>query len=227
MKKKKIAVIGLGDFGIELVKRLHEDGHEVTAVDQDEVKVDKIKDECTYCVTIDSTDESELREHGLEDMDTVVIAIGDNFENLIVTADVLRRMNVKSIYARYQYDLDKRVLKMLGIENLFNPEEQAARSMAEQLGHTGVKGVTAIGEDFRMLEIILPKGMSGKTLAQCKFREEWNLNLVTVKRPKKALKKGAAIEDVLGIPQPDLILKQNDVLVLFGKQKDLEKLIEN
>ncbi|EPG73013.1 NADP oxidoreductase coenzyme F420-dependent [Leptospira fainei serovar Hurstbridge str. BUT 6] len=224
MKRKRIAVIGLGDFGVELVKRLYEEGQEVTAVDQDHSKVEKIKEYCTYAVAIDSTDEAELSEHGIDEMDAVVLAIGDNFENLIVTADVLKKIKVENIYARYQSDLNKRVLQMLGITNLFNPEEEAAHSMAQQLIYRGVKGVTSLGDEYRILEIVLPKHMLGKTLSECKIREDWNLNLITVKRPKKN-RKDSGSEEILGILQPHMILKENDILVLFGLNEDLEKLL--
>ncbi|TGK01369.1 TrkA family potassium uptake protein [Leptospira langatensis] len=225
MRKKKIAVIGLGDFGIELVKRLHEDGQEVTAVDQDKNKIDRIQEYCTYCVAIDSTDESELKEHGLDEMDSVVVAIGDNFENLIVTADALKKIGVSNIYARYQSDLNKRVLQMLGIENLFNPEEQAAHSMAELLAHSSVKGVTLLGAEYRILEALAPKHFWGKTVSGINLREDWNLNLITVKRPKKSRRKTNTPEDILGIPSPHLVFAEGDILVLFGKNEDLEKLV--
>ncbi|MGJ4787129.1 TrkA family potassium uptake protein [Leptospira koniambonensis] len=228
MRKKRIAVIGLGDFGIELVKRLYEDGQEVTAIDQDKNKIDRIREFSTYCVAIDSTDESELKEHGLDEMDAVVLAIGDNFENLIVTADALKKIGAINIFARYQSDLNKRVLQMLGIENLFNPEERAAHSMAEQLSNSSVKGVTLLGQDYRILEAMVPKHMQGKTVQGAKLREDWNLNLITVKRPKKTRRKSdRKDEEVLGIPSPNLVLSEGDILVLFGKAEDLEQMIGN
>lgn len=225
MRKRRIAVIGLGDFGIELVKRLHEDGQEVTAVDQDRGKIDRIQEFCTYCVAMDSTDESELREHGLDEMDVVVLAIGDNFENLIVTADALKKIGVNRIYARYQSDLNKRVLKMLGVENVFNPEEQAALSMAEQLAHSSIQGVTPIGDEYRILEAIVPKHLVGKTVQGSRLREDWNLNLVTIRRPKKSKRKSASEEEILGIPSPHLVLLEGDVLILFGRNGDLDVLL--
>ncbi|TGL52443.1 TrkA family potassium uptake protein [Leptospira wolffii] len=225
MRKKRIAVIGLGDFGIELVKRLHEDGQEVTAVDQDRTKIDRIQEYCTYCVAMDSTDESELKEHGLDEMDAVVLAIGDNFENLIVTADALRKIGAPNIYARYQSELNKRVLNMLGIENLFNPEEQAAQSMAEQLSHSSIKGVTLVGDEFRILETLAPKFLVSKTVSGAKLREDWNLNLITVRRPKKNRRKSNPSEEIVGIPSPHLQILEGDILVLFGRNEDLEKLV--
>ncbi len=225
MRKKRIAVIGLGDFGVELVKRLHADGQEVTAVDQDKTKIDRIQEFCTYCVAMDSTDESELKEHGLDEMDSVVLAIGDNFENLIVTADALKKIGAINIYARYQSDLNKRVLKMLGIDNVFNPEEHAAHSMAEQLANSSVKGVTLLGGEFQILETLVPKHMVGKIVSGLRLREDWNLNLVTVRRPKKTKRKSFPNEEILGIPSPNLVLTEGDILVLFGKDEDLEKLV--
>jgi 3-hydroxyisobutyrate dehydrogenase-like beta-hydroxyacid dehydrogenase len=40
--KKQIAVIGLGRFGASLVATLHEAGHEVLAIDNDEKRVQEL-----------------------------------------------------------------------------------------------------------------------------------------------------------------------------------------
>ncbi|EQA44538.1 hypothetical protein LEP1GSC050_2971 [Leptospira broomii serovar Hurstbridge str. 5399] len=60
--------------------------------------------------------------------------------------------------------------------------------MLQQLIYRGVKGVTSLGNEYRILEKVLPKHMLGKTLSECRIREDWNLNLVTVKRPKKIVR---------------------------------------
>ena len=54
MNRKKIAVIGLGDFGKELVKCLYEEKHEVIAIDLNMELVEEIKDFCTNAVCLDS-----------------------------------------------------------------------------------------------------------------------------------------------------------------------------
>ncbi|MCX7905036.1 MAG: NAD-binding protein, partial [Caloramator sp.] len=73
---KKIAIIGLGDFGMNLAKHLTEKGAEVLAIDNDFDKVEEIKDSVTVAVRLDATDEKALKSQGIQDMDAVVISIG-------------------------------------------------------------------------------------------------------------------------------------------------------
>ena len=124
--RKKIAVIGLGDFGRALVKHLHEEGHEVTAIDHDLPTIEKIKSNCTHAVCLNSTDEKALRSQGVEQMDTVIISAAQSFEVLIVTADILRRIFNGQLIVRYRTTLHKRILEMLGEKELFTPEERPA-----------------------------------------------------------------------------------------------------
>lgn len=137
--KKRIAVIGLGDFGKTLAVYLNENGHEVTAIDKDIKVVEEIKDHCALAVCVDTSSKSSLKELDLEDMDEIVVALAENFESLITTAYNLKDMNLKCLHVRYHSELNRKILQMIGIENLFNPEERAAASMAEQLSYKGVK----------------------------------------------------------------------------------------
>ena len=63
-KRKKIAVIGLGDFGMVLVKCLNKEGHEVVAIDGKEDRIEEIKEFCSDVAIMDSTDEVAMRNMG-------------------------------------------------------------------------------------------------------------------------------------------------------------------
>lgn len=118
---------------------MNENGHEVTAIDKDIKIIEEIKDFCALAVCVDTSNRTSLEELDLEDMDEIVVALAENFESLITTAYNLKAMNLKSLHIRYHSELNRKILQMIGIENLFNPEERAAASMAEQLSYQGVK----------------------------------------------------------------------------------------
>ena len=60
MPSTKYAVIGLGQFGSAIARKLSEKGAEVIAIDIDEEKVESIKEDVAYAVTLDSTDKKAL-----------------------------------------------------------------------------------------------------------------------------------------------------------------------
>ena len=77
MQHSKFAVIGVGRYGHTIAKRLAEKGAQVFAFDSDEEKIENIKDEVAYAVTLDSTDIKALKTQSINDMDAVVVAIGE------------------------------------------------------------------------------------------------------------------------------------------------------
>ena len=76
---RKIAVIGLGRFGMELARRLSASGTEVIAIDRNPNLINDIKDDVDVAVRLDSTDEAALRSQEIDKVDVCVISIGENF----------------------------------------------------------------------------------------------------------------------------------------------------
>lgn len=223
--RKKIAVIGLGDFGKALVKHLHEEGHEVTAIDHDLATIEGIKTRCTHAVCLNSTDEKALRSQGVEQMDTVILAAAQSFETLIVTADILRRVFNGQLIVRYRTGLHKRILEMLGVKELFNPEERAAENMAEQFAHPSIKRSMFLEEGYRLFEVEAPPALVGMSLNGANLKKRFNISVVTVRRahdPERPTEK----QEFVGIPDGKTIIKSNDILVLFGKETSLEDFID-
>ncbi|MHB1279609.1 MAG: NAD-binding protein, partial [Bacteroidia bacterium] len=75
----RFAVIGLGRFGTKIARTLSNRGAEVLAIDSDENKTDNLRDDVAYAVTMDSTDVKSLQSQRIQEMDAIVVAIGENF----------------------------------------------------------------------------------------------------------------------------------------------------
>ena len=95
-----IAVIGLGTFGGKTASRLWEKGAEVLAIDSNPDLVEKLKDHVTHAVCIDVTQEKSMRALNISDVDTAVVAIGDNVQMSILAVTMLRKLGVGRIIAR-------------------------------------------------------------------------------------------------------------------------------
>jgi trk system potassium uptake protein TrkA len=222
MNRKKIAVIGLGEFGLILVKCLHREGHEVIAIDKSMDLIDDIADHCTTAVCLDSTDEKAMHSQGLEEMDAVILASADNLEMMVVTIDILKKIGVKEIVARYKNELQIRILNMFGITKTFNPEERAALNMAEQFSHHSMRMSTILTDEYRIAEIDVPPIFVGKSLSESHLKEEYRLNIVTIKRRDP---RNLSREEIIGIPISSTVLQKNDILILFGKHDDIDRFL--
>lgn len=232
-KRKKIAVIGLGDFGMVLVKCLNKEGHEVIAIDSEAERIEEIKDNCSDVAIMDSTDEAAMKNMGFKDFDRVILAVANDFETLMVTADILRNtLNLNNITARYQTELQKRLLKSsIGIVDLFNPEETAAMNMAEQFDHQLMRKSFILSDNFRIAEFQIPRSFIGRTLAEINLKEDYKLLLITVKRFRASEKSNRStdIKDIepIGIPEQSIIFRENDIIVVFGNHTDIEDFFDN
>jgi trk system potassium uptake protein TrkA len=92
-----IAVIGLGRFGTSLALELVKGGREVLGIDSDEKLVQNISDKLTHVIQADSTDEAALRELGIPDFDSAVVAIGSDLEASILTASLVLQLGVPQV----------------------------------------------------------------------------------------------------------------------------------
>ena len=84
MKGKKFTVIGMGKYGKSIARFLSDRNAEVIAVDNREEMIDDVVDDVALAVTLDATDIKALQSQNIHESDAVVVAIGANFEALLV-----------------------------------------------------------------------------------------------------------------------------------------------
>ncbi|MCX7735333.1 MAG: TrkA family potassium uptake protein [Candidatus Kapabacteria bacterium] len=231
MAIKKFCVIGLGYFGYNLAIRLNDLGTEVLAIDNHQEIIDEISEKVTHAICMDSTDPKAMKGLGLEDMDAVIVAIGENFESSIMTTALLQEIGVKKIYSRVISVVHERLLKLMNVNDLLVPEAEAADHLVKRLVIPGLIESFQISKEYAIYEIPVPKSFIGKNLLELNIRQKYNVNLITIKKVIK--KRGLLIigereeVEVVGVPNPDDKIPENAVLVLFGRDKDIKNLIED
>jgi trk system potassium uptake protein TrkA len=85
-----------------------------------------------------------------------------------------------------------------------------------------------LSDDYSVMEIIAPKHICGIALGKIDLRDKYKLSLITIKRAFKEIHKGIATEaqHVLGVPDTKTIIEEKDTLILFGRNRDIEKFVE-
>lgn len=230
MNNRKFAVIGLGYFGLNLALRLVEEGAEVIAVDRDEQRVDHLRDKVSYVVCMDTTDIRALQRLGLRDMDAVIVAIGENFQGSLLTTALLQEIGVERIINRVTSPTHERLLKLMNITELLVPEAEAASQLVKRLMLKGVVGAFELSREYSIIELAAPESFVGSTVFDLNLRNRYSLNLVTIKRIER--KRGLLtlgeqeVVRIIGVPAPETVIEKNDILVLFGKEKDIQRLYD-
>jgi trk system potassium uptake protein len=217
---QKVAVIGLGRFGLALAETLAKEGLEVVAIDTDPEIVDYIKDKVALAVTADGTSLDTQKSLGLGKVDTVVVAIGENFEACQLAMLSARDLDYPRVIARANDRVKETILRRLGADEVIMPEEQAALKLAHKLAKPTLLEAVDIGSEHSFVQVKTPRGIVGKTLLELQLRKNFGVNLVAIKKPGIA---GAP--DAIAVPGPDTKPANEDVLMLVGKNKDIDRFI--
>lgn len=217
----KCAVIGLGRFGMATAVGLARNGAEVIAVDTNLDCVNRVKDEVALAVRLDASHEDAMRSHGIDEADILVAAIGANFEAQVLVVVHARQAGIKRIVARAANHDHIRVLKAVGADDVFNPEEEAGRWTVQRLLITNISSYFELAEGFSIIEVNAPPGIVGKTLGQLDLRRKFRINLVAVKKVEAAGSGDRVVKSINPVPSPDDVIQANDVLALVGSVLDL------
>ncbi len=129
----RVLVIGLGNFGKVLATQLTKLGHEVIGVDNNEHRVEELKDRISMAYILDSTELLTLKSLPLDDIDCAVVTIGQSMDYSLRTVAALKKLNVKKIYARAIDETHRSILGAMGITYIFIPESYAARIYAQNM----------------------------------------------------------------------------------------------
>ena len=208
---QEYAIIGLGRFGTSLALRLEELGHSVMAIDEDPVLVQSIADSVTHAATLDATNEEALRVAGIPSFETVVVAIGADFEaNLLTTASLIN-LGVDHIICKTQTDRQRDILLRVGATRVIQPEQNSAKQLAEEMSMPAMLDRIPLGPGYSLAEIILPESLANRSLAQCDLRQQHKVTVLLVKRG----------DDLIMAPAADMIFQLNDMLVVLGSDKDV------
>jgi len=227
-KERVYAVVGLGSFGKRVCEVLSEKGGKVIALDNRPQVIESIKNQVTQAVLVNSTDEEALSAVPLEDVDVAIVAIGDNIEASILTTALLKGAGVPYIIARAVSDLHQRVLKQVGADEIINLEIDQGTRMALKLISPEVLERIPITRTISMAEIYAPPGMVGKSLLKLELRSKAHINVVALRRISVTIdKEGNALkEEKVVFPGPEEVIEESDILIVVGKNEDIDALEE-
>ena len=225
----KYIIFGLGNFGASLAQKLTEAGNEVIGVDNNMDKVDSLKESVSNTVCMDSTDQFTVSGLPLKDTDVVIVAIGEHQGANVMTTAVLKNLKVKRLIARAITPLHETVLEAIGVDDVVHPEEETAERWAKKLTLKGVVESFEFSSQYSIVEVNVPKRYAGKTIAEVGFRKQYNVVvLTTIKREeqKNLLGSNRMVNTVQGVASPKTVLEEDDIMVIYGDNKDIKGLLK-
>ncbi|MCS7087475.1 MAG: TrkA family potassium uptake protein [Thermoflexales bacterium] len=211
-RPQEYAVIGLGRFGSSLARTLMSRGASVLGIDRSAEIVQQMADELTQAVVLDATDENALRDIGITDFHTVIVAIGSNFEANLMTTVALRELGVPNVICKALTTRQRDILLKVGATRVILPEHEAGQRLALELLNPGMLGQLELGPGYAVMEMCTPPSMVGEPLGKSELRKR-GINVLAIRRADR----------VIVTPAPDTVLKPDDVLVVLGSAQEIER----
>lgn len=222
---QKVAVIGLGRFGMALARQLGASGVQVIAMDRNPQLVAEVKDHVDLAVRLDSTDRQALLSQEIDKVDVGVVAIGENFEAALLATALLKQLGVPEIICRAQTQVHARIFQQIGADRVIQPEEETGSQLARQLANPHLVDFIRLADGFTLIEIEAPRAFQRKSIRDLGLRARYDVNLVVLRRaiPGATDEQGKPLERVI-VPTPDEVIQPDDVLVVVGPDEALARL---
>lgn len=214
MKPADFTVIGLGRFGASVALTLVRHGFTVLGVDQSMDLVQKYAGDLTQTVRLDSTDELALAEIDIQGCESVIVAIGANFEASLMTTVALRNLGVKHILCKALTKIHRDLLITVGATRVLLPEYEAGERLANELALPGIVDSLDVGSDQICL-VQVPKTLIGARRGDVDFDTRFGVECLGALRDGKVVRQ---------IP-PGWIFGGGDALLVHGSAAKIARMM--
>lgn len=209
---KTILLIGAGQFGVHLAKKLNELGHEIMAVDSKEERVDQILPYCTSAQIGDASSSEFLETLGIDEYDVCFITIGDNFQDSLETTSLVKELGGKLVVARASNDVHAKFLLRNGAPDLY-PEKQVADWAAIKCSSEHILDFMELGGNFALFEVDVPDQWVGRTIGELDIRRRHHINII-------GKKQNGMLDITLS---PETVFNEGETILVLGTKKDFYK----
>lgn len=210
---KSVLLVGAGQFGVHLAKKLSELDNEIMVVDSNEERIDAILPYATSARIGDASSVEFLEALGVDDFDLCIVTIGDDFQDSLETTSLLKELGAKKVVSRASNDVHAKFLLRNGADAIFYPEKQVAEWAAIKCSSDHILEFMDLGNDCGLYEIEVPYEWVGKTLAGLDVRRKYNINILGTKE-----------NGSLNISMsPDSVFTQGESVLVLGTNKNIRK----
>ena len=154
---KSVLVIGLGNFGMLIVRQIHELGHQVMAIDKNESRVNEALPYVTNALIGDSTNANFLESLGINNYDVCIETIGNDFQSSLEATSMLKDLGAKMVVSRAARDVHAKFLLRNGADEVVYPEKQLAKWTAIRYTADHILDYIELDGDNAIFEVTVPQ----------------------------------------------------------------------
>lgn len=213
VSESTVVVIGLGRFGTHLSKTLEKLGREVLAIERDPALVQQLAPELTLVVEADATSEETLRELGVDQVKTAVVAIGTSLEASVLATSALAEIGLVDIWAKAVTERHQKILEKVGAKHVVFPELDMGSRVAHQLLQGDASEYIEFTNGYAVAAVKAPQMLIGRTPQESRIFTFERVQCIARQRSG-----GGDFESVT----PTTRIEAEDILVIAGKAENVE-----
>ena len=216
---KQFAIIGISTFGKRVLEELVEIDCEVILIDKSSELVELYKDSVTNAYIADVINEETINKLIPDDIDAVVVDLGDNIEASILVTRYLKNKQIKNIIVKAETDQHGEILEIVGADHVIFPNREAAIRVVPMLVSSLLFNYMSIGNGLVMAEILVPDRLIGQSLIEANIRAKSGINVVAIRNEQKG--------DGFDFFSPEVRLQTGDILLVVGKELNVNTFAES
>ena len=214
-QKNTYAVFGLGRYGMAVARELIKNKKDVLAIDINEENVNDAIDFIPICKCADVTDINVIKELGIKNVDTVIIAIASNLEASVMAVTLCKEVGVETVIVKCANEMHKKILYKVGADKVVFPEDESGTRLAKNLVSSGISDIFELSDDCSIMEINIPAKWVGKTLIDLALRKKYSINVIAIKNGDNT------IIDI----NPEMPLTSTMSLIVVADEKKIKNLL--
>jgi len=214
-RKFQVGIIGLGKFGFCFGESMIQLGQSVVGVDNDPDKIKHSQSLFTQVYQADATDKSVLEQIGFADLEHVLVSVGSSITASAMISMYLKELDVPNIWVKAISGDHQRLLHRIGVNEVIIPEQLAARQLANRLAMPGFIDYLPFDKDVMLKEFTVNR-WAGLTLRQIDLTNKYSIQVIATRKGNQ--------KRFRFIPKADEPLEKNDVMVLIGPERQLNRI---
>ena len=191
-------------------------GYEVLGTDIDEKLVAQVLSQkvASHAIQLNATEPESLKEAGIFEMDTVIVAIGNYLQESIITTLNVKEAGVKQVVAKASSEIHGKVLRRVGADRVVFPEYEAGCALANTLTQPGFLERFELDPENSIVEVLVPESFHNQTIAELELRKRFGVSVLAIGDGERFVTN----------PSPGQVLKRGLVMVVIGDNKNLQRL---
>ena len=136
-------------------------------------------------------------------------------QSILVTM-YLKEIGIKNIVVKAITEDHRKILEIIGATQIIFPEKDIAFRVANSIISPNLLDYFPLYEGYSIIEFAPSKDFIGKSLSELRLRNKFHVQVIAIQEiiPEKTIM----------IPHPDFVIKDSDILIVMGKDEDLERM---